>query len=122
MLLKVAPSIGVSTPPSSAVRDNPPQLQVGYLRPFGEAHRSVRIVCDCSARKTGQNAPEYSPTIIQRSLNQRAPSEWERKHWLDRLHLAGDNNRRASAQTAQVGNGSRLRLRGTVSQPALKYA
>ena len=88
MLLKVAPSIGVSTPPSSAVRDNPPQLQVGYLRPFGEAHRSVRSDCDCSARKTGPNAFEHLPTSIQRNLNQRAPSEWERRHWFDQFRAS----------------------------------
>jgi hypothetical protein len=73
-------------------RDKAEQVVTAFLRPLRDLQKTTETIYDDLVRMTRQDAFEHVPTSIHRSLNQRPPPEWERKHWFARLRSTIDKN------------------------------
>jgi hypothetical protein len=69
-------------------RDKAEQVLTAFHYPFDDLQKATKTIYDGLVRMTGLDAFEHVPTSIQRSLNQKPPTEWEWKHCSARLRVA----------------------------------
>ena len=109
MLLKVAPSIGVSTPPSSAVRHQAGKLSVGFLRPFeGRLGPTAGAFDDSGCSR--------APGALEPAHTQATMKSWTRRRLLAGSGHAGTCGISRELTTTRDGNVTTTSIRGRTAQ------